>query len=63
MKKDKQKISCALNLDVDKKSVLKRILGRQICVSCGLIFNEYFNPSTKENHNCNVKFLHEDHFF
>ena len=35
IKKNKQKISCALNLDVDKKSVLKRILGRQNCSNCG----------------------------
>ena len=59
IKKDNQKISCVLSFDVDKESVIKRILGRQICSNCGMIFNEYFNPATKENHNCDNKFLHK----
>ena len=51
--KDKsQKISCVLNLDVDKESVVKRILGRQTCSKCGLIFNKFFNPANKDNHIC-----------
>ena len=52
-----QKISCVLSLDVDYDIVLKRILGRQICSKCNLIFNEYFNPSSKTNHKCESKFL------
>ena len=56
-KKYNQKISCVLNLNVDKESIIKRVLGRQICTNCGLIFNEYFNPSTKKNHHCDLKFL------
>ena len=59
IKKNNQKISCVLSFDVDKESVIKRILGRQICSNCGMIFNEYFNPATKENHNCDNKFLHK----
>ena len=59
IKKDNQKISCVLSFDVDKESVIKRILGRQICSNCGMIFNEYFNTATKENHNCDNKFLHK----
>ena len=59
IKKNNQKISCVLSFDVDKESVFKRILGRQICSNCGMIFNEYFNPATKENHNCDNKFLHK----
>ena len=43
-----QKISCVLSLKVDKETIIKRILGRQTCTSCGLIFNEYFFPSTKK---------------
>ena len=57
IKKNNQKISCVLSLDVDKESVTKRILGRQTCVNCGLIFNKYYNPATKINHPCDSKFL------
>ena len=57
IKKYKQKISCAISLKVDKEVITKRILGRQICAKCGLIFNEFFYPSTKENHNCDTKFI------
>jgi len=52
-----QKISCVLSLNVDKDLVIKRILGRQSCSNCGLIFNEFFYPSTKKNHTCGSKFL------
>ena len=52
-----QKISCAISLKVDKELIIKRILGRQNCTKCGLIFNEYFYPSTKNNHSCDPKFL------
>lgn len=57
MEKYQQKISCVLSLKIDKKSVVKRILGRQVCSNCGLIFNKYFNKSTREKHSCNSKFL------
>ena len=50
--KHDQKISCVLSLKVNKEILLKRILGRQICGKCGLIFNEYFKPSTPKNHSC-----------
>jgi len=52
-----QRISCVLSLNVDKELIIKRILGRQICTKCGLIFNEYFNPSTDKKHKCDTKFL------
>ena len=52
LRKYKQKISCVFNLDVEKKFVIKRILGRQTCTNCGLIFNEFFMPSSKQNHSC-----------
>ena len=52
-----QKISCVLSLNVDKETIVKRILGRQICKKCGVIFNEYFNPATTDNHSCSPKFL------
>ena len=57
LKKYNQKISCVLSLKVDKNVVVKRILGRQTCIKCGLIFNQYFKPSTKENHFCGNQFL------
>ena len=56
-KKYKQKVSCVLSLDVDKESIIKRILGRRTCTNCGLIFNEYFCPSSNKNHSCDPKFL------
>ena len=57
LKKYNQKISCVLCLNVDKHLIVKRILGRQICTNCELIFNEYYHPSTIKNHNCDPKFL------
>ena len=57
MKKYDQKINCVLSLKVDKNIIIKRILGRQTCSKCGLTFNVFSNPSTKENHNCDSKFL------
>ena len=57
IKDNNLKISCVLSLKVAKDEIIKRILGRQICTKCGLIFNEYFNPATKNNHECNEKFL------
>ena len=57
IKKYHQKISCVLSLKVDQDIIIKRIIGRQVCSGCGLVFNEFFNPSTKENHHCDIKFL------
>ena len=57
VKKYNQKISCVLNLNVDKEIIIKRILGRQVCSNCGLIFNKYFKPSTMDNHKCDEKYL------
>ena len=57
LKKYKQKISCVLSLNVEEKFILKRILGRQTCSKCGIIFNKYFKPSTKQNHLCDPSFL------
>jgi len=52
-----EKISCVLSLKVDKDAIIKRIIGRQICKKCGLIFNEYYYPSTKSNHSCGPEYL------
>ena len=57
LKKYDQKISCVLSLNVDKESIIKRILGRQTCTNCGEIFNKYFKAATNINHTCDPKFL------
>ena len=57
LKENNQKISCVLCLEVEKEIVIKRILGRQFCSKCGLTFNIFFNPSTKDNHKCDSSFL------
>ena len=57
IKRNNQKISCVLNLNVNKELLTKRILGRLICNNCGLIFNEYFKPATNKNHTCGTKSL------
>ena len=59
LKKYKQNVSCVLSLNVEKEFIIKRILGRQICNNCGLIFNEYFMPATSKNHSCDPKFLNK----
>ena len=55
--KHNQKISCVLCLNVSADIIVKRVLGRQVCSKCSLTFNEFFNPSTTENHKCGDKFL------
>jgi len=57
VKKYNQKISYVFNLKVNKDSIIKRFLGRQVCSKCRLVFNEFYYPSTKENHQCDPKFL------
>ena len=57
IKKYNQKISCALSLNVDKETIVKRVLGRLICTKCGLTFNKYFNLPEKEKYNCRLSYL------
>ena len=57
IKKYNQKISCVLNLNIDKESIIKRVLGRLVCAKCGLTFNKYFDPPQKEKYDCNLKYL------
>jgi adenylate kinase len=57
VKKYNQKISYVFNLKVNKDSIIKRFLGRQVCSKCGLVFNEFYYPSTNENHLCDPKLL------
>ena len=56
IKKYNQKISYALSLNVDKETIIKRVLGRLICTKCGLTFNKYFNPPKKEKYNCRLNY-------
>ena len=57
LKKYNQEISYVLSLKVDEVAIIKRISGRQLCIKCGSVFNEFYNRSTKENHSCDPKFL------
>lgn len=57
LKNHNKKISCVLSLTVDKDTIVKRILGRQTCSKCGLIFNEFYNSATSNKHICDKKFL------
>ena len=57
VKKYNQKISCVFNLNIDKETIIKRILGRLVCSKCNLTFNKYFNPPKKEKYKCNLNFL------
>lgn len=57
VKKYHQSISCILSLEVNHDLIQKRILGRMTCEKCGLIFNEFFNPSSNSDHKCDLKHL------
>jgi adenylate kinase len=57
LKKHEQKILCVFSLSVNKKTIIKRIVGRQVCSKCGKIFNEFFQPSTLKNHSCGDTYL------
>ena len=52
-------MACVINLNVEKEFIIKRILGRQVCTNCGLIFNEYYYPASSKNHSCDPKFLNK----
>jgi len=57
LKKYNQKMSSVISLNVSIDIITKRILGREICSKCNLIFNKFFYPATKENHKCEAKYL------
>jgi len=57
LKKNNQKISCVLCLNVKEEIIVKRISGRQICSKCGSIFNKFFNKATEKNHLCGSSYL------
>ena len=57
LNKHNQKIFSVISLNVDKKIVIKRILGRVLCLKCGSTFNKFFNPPVGSNHKCESKHL------
>ena len=57
IKKHNQKISCVLNLNINKETIIKRVLSRLVCTKCCLTFNKYFNPPKKEKYNCRLNYL------
>jgi|TARA_B110000014_G_C20007796_1_gene522399 adenylate kinase len=57
LKKNDQKISCIFTLNVDKETVVKRIMGRIVCSKCASVFNKYFNPPEESNHICGSQYL------
>ena len=59
LKEYKQKISSVFSLEVNRESIIKRVIGRQICSSCGLIFNKYYKPAISKNHTCDPKYLNK----
>ena len=40
----------AINLAVDRESIIKRLTGRRMCPVCGSIYNIYLNPPRLPNH-------------
>jgi len=54
---DNQKIDIIIFLNVEKKIVEKRILGRIICEKCNKTFNDYFNKEEIKKHDCGSKYL------
>ncbi len=41
-------LTSAVNIDVDKDELMKRMMGRRTCRACGQLYNVYFSPSKKE---------------
>ena len=51
-----QNLKLALNLEVNKEILFKRVTGRSFCSKCKKTFNDFFDPPNK-NHKCESKFL------
>jgi adenylate kinase len=41
-------VNLAVNIDVDKDELVKRMTGRRICTSCGQVYNLHFLPPKRE---------------
>ena len=57
LSKYNQKIDLVLKLSVSLEIIKKRISGRSICLICGKIYNEFFNPAPVNSDCCASKFL------
>ena len=57
LKTNDQTISCIFTLNVNKETIVKRIMGRIVCSKCGSVFNKYFNPPEKNDHSCGIQYL------
>ena len=53
----KQDIGHTIFLNVSKKTIEKRIIGRVTCEKCNMTFNEYFNKDQIDLHPCGIKHL------
>jgi len=53
----KQDIGHTIFLNVSKKTIEKRIMGRVTCEKCNMTFNEYFNKDQINLHPCGIKHL------
>ena len=56
LSKIEQNLKLALNLEVNKEILFKRVTGRSFCSKCKKTFNDFFDPPNK-NHKCESKFL------
>ena len=54
---DNQSINYILFLNVPRKDIEKRILGRLICEKCSKVFNEFTDKIEIKNHQCEDKHL------
>jgi adenylate kinase len=52
-----QKINLVLKLSVSLDVIKKRITGRSVCLICGKIYNEFFNPAPINAECCASRFL------
>jgi adenylate kinase len=57
LQKYNQKINLVLKLSVSLDVIKKRITGRSVCLICGKIYNEFFNPAPINAECCASKFL------
>ena len=57
LEKYNQQIHLVLKLSVSLEMIKKRISGRSVCLICGKIYNEFFNPAPLNSDCCASKFL------
>ena len=57
MSKYNQSIGAIIYLDVSKKIIEKRILGRIVCEKCNLTLNEFEDKGEIQNHSCGKEYL------